>query len=205
MEYNEDIEFKQETPSLQVIETQRSARDEFEIKSSVGSFGSTLGVFLTSFMIAMILLGAIFMIRAFWLVIHPRFEVTIPKLPSLTVMSLGQNGDAPKTNPGSSSSPLPNVMPQSQDYSQSQIEAYVKWLRSRENVLAGSLTPKELFDLGTQVCGGLGKGFSQVEIASGFKNTLMARFPGLSGVPELVDDVMQSAQKDLCPVSNSSQ
>lgn len=179
----------------------RSAREEFEIKSSVGQAGETFGIILTSVLVSMMILGFVFFIRAFWVFVHPNFEFSLPKLPSLALVTSGQQGDAPKRNPNSSASPLPNVTPTAKSYSSDSISAYLNRLESRGNELTAALTMQERLDLGVQVCDGIKNGFTKDEILTDFKRAVAFKFPGISGVKDMSVDVFESASRNLCPIS----
>jgi len=205
MEFNTESEFKSDLPAPQVIATQRSAREEFEVKSSVGSLGATFGVLMASILLGVIAVSIYFFIRSFWLVIHPKFEFSIPKLPSLTLLSTGQAGDAPKNNPDAPAGQLSNLPPKSQDFSQQQVEEFLDRLKSSGSQLTNTLTSKELLDLGSQVCKGFDDGFTNDEVNSGFGKSVSSNFPSLTGVQDLVDGVMKSATDNLCPRFKQSQ
>jgi len=192
-------EFDIDSNSVRNSETMRSAREEFETKSNVKTFGATVGIVVTSVLVSMMVLGVYFFIRSFWLFAHPNFEFSVPKLPSLSLLSTGQIGDAPKNDPNATRSPLPNLLPSSTKFTQQSIQDYVDRLSTRGNSLADSLTPEEKFKLGDQVCQGLSRGFTQPDVAKGFEESLKAHFPKITGVKELVDDVMDSATRNLCP------
>ena len=179
----------------------RSAREEFEIKSSVGQAGETFGIILTSILVSMMILGFVFFIRAFWVFVHPHFEFSLPKLPSLALITSGQQGDAPKRYPNSSASPLPNVTPTAKSYSSDSISAYLNRLESRGNELTTALTMQEGLDLGVQVCDGIQNGFTKDEILTDFERAISFKFPGINGVKELSIDVFESASRNLCPIS----
>lgn len=195
------VDFIQPEVTSSDFDLMRSAREEFEIKSSVGQAGETVGIVLTSILLSMMILGFVFFIRAFWVFVHPHFEFSLPKLPSLTLVSSGQLGDAPKRNPNSSASPLPNVTPTSRNYSGDSISAYLNRLESRGNELTAALTMQERLDLGVQVCEGLKNGFTKDEIVSDFVRAISLKFPNIAGVKTLSNDVFESATKNLCPTS----
>mgnify|MGYP006270357865 FL=1 len=192
-------QFDEETMNLQ--DTHRSARSEFEVTSKVGASATTFGAIVAIGLSSLVIFGFFLVVRSLWLFTHPDFNFSVPKLPSLTALSLGQGGDAPKADPGASSSPLPNTRPEVPNISDEAVKGYLDAVKAKGGQLVGVLTDKELVDIGVQLCQGVNDGFSNNKIVDGFTSTISKNFPGIPGISDFGGKALDAAMENLCPIN----
>lgn len=184
--------------SVDVFDSMRSARNEFEIKPPEPSKGSFMGLLLVSVGTGLVILAFIFVIKSLWLATHPNFDLTLPKLPSFTAINAGQFGAGVKSAQGAKPNENVEIPPEAEGFSETAIADFISQVAAKENVLADSTPKQALLDMGVQVCSGISKEFTEEQIVSDFVLKINLKYPNVLGAEAFGKTIYDAASVALC-------
>jgi hypothetical protein len=91
-----------------------------------------------------------------------------------------------------------DALPQAEGYPETSIEDFLSQVAAKENVLADSTPKQALLDLGVQVCTGVNKGFTELEIVNDFVVKVSAKYPNVMDVEAFGQTIYDAAVVTLC-------
>lgn len=200
VEINDDLDPKK--PRADVFNGMRSARSEFGIQTMEPARGSASGLFLVSICVGLVILAFVFSIQSLWLATHPNFDLTLPKLPSFSAINSGETGDGVKNPQGTKPTEAADALPEAEGFPETSIEDFLSQVAAKENVLADSTPKQALLDLGVQVCVGVDKRFTELEIVTDFVTKISAKYPNISDVEAFGQTIYDAAVLTLCVPEN---